>query len=44
LVIDQCILVGGVIKDSMKEKVADIRPDGEVVTTSLDVVPSGPRA
>jgi mannose-1-phosphate guanylyltransferase/phosphomannomutase len=44
LTIDKCILVGGVIKESMKEKVADPGPNGEVVTTSLDVVPSGPRA
>ncbi len=42
--IEKCILVGGVIRESMNEKVADTRPDGEIVTTSIDVVPSGPRA
>jgi mannose-1-phosphate guanylyltransferase/phosphomannomutase len=44
LVVDQCILVGGVIKESMKEKVADLGPNGQIVMTGIDTVPNAPRA
>ncbi len=44
LAIEKCILVGGVVEESLREKVVDLRADGQVVTTGIDVVPTLPRA
>jgi mannose-1-phosphate guanylyltransferase/phosphomannomutase len=44
LAIEKCILVGGVIEESLKEKVVDLKADGNVVATSIDAVPAVPRA
>ena len=42
--VDECIVVGGSIRNDVKEKTVDILEDGEVSILPIDFVPEGPRA
>jgi len=42
--IEESIVVGGAIREDLREKTVDVGDDGEVTILPIDYVPSGPRA